>query len=259
LEKLLQGTIKTDEESGYSVASLTPLPEDPKVCQKIEDAFGLVRLEGRAGGAISRKSSFGSQVAGEMWRDALLALIIANIGVFIYLWFRFEFSGAWGFGAIVALIHDVLIATGAVIVANLCGWQLLIDLNVVAALLTIVGFSVNDTIVVFDRIREVKAMHPTRELKDIVNEAVNATLSRTILTSLTVLLADVALLALGGPTIRGLAYTLLVGFTVGTYSSIFVASPLMIWWYHRFGGGVVPVPVNTSKQPKDADAAGAEV
>jgi preprotein translocase subunit SecF len=121
--------------------------------------------------------------------------------------------------------------------APITGYPLRIDLNIIAALLTITGFSVNDTIVVFDRIREVKHAHPTRSYEEIVNEAVNATLSRTILTSLTVLLADAALLIFGGPTIRGMAYTLLVGFAVGTYSSIFIAAPLMIWWWRKFGAG----------------------
>jgi len=258
--KALQANAKAETEGNYITVELSPLPPDPKVAQKVEDALGSVKIEGRTGGAISFKSSFGSQVAGEMWMGALIALIVANIGVFIYLWFRFEFSGAWGFGAIVALIHDTLIALGGLIAANLAGYQLLIDLNVVAALLTIIGYSVNDTIVVFDRIREVKGAHPTRPYEEIVNEAVNATLSRTILTSLTVWLADLSLLIFGGPTIRGLAWTLLVGFTIGTYSSIFIASPLMVWWYRRFGGGQAPVPVGKAKQPNaDQMAEGAEV
>ena len=258
LQAMLNG-ITAQPDGGYVKAQVSPLPDKPETRKKIETALGSVRLDGRAGGPISRKSSFGSQVAGEMWRDALLALIFANIGVFIYLWFRFEFSGAWGFGAIVALTHDVFVATGGVIAANLAGFPLLIDLNIVAALLTIIGFSVNDTIVVFDRIREVKGMHPTRNYEDIVNEAVNATLSRTILTSLTVLLADVSLLVFGGPTIRGLAWTLLVGFTVGTYSSIFIASPLMIWWYRRFGGGTAPLPAASPARQQGEAASGAEV
>jgi SecD/SecF fusion protein len=258
--KALLNNAKAETEGNYIAVSLSPLPPDPNVAQKIENAMGTVKIEGRTSGAISRKSSFGSQVASEMWLGALIALIVANVGVFIYLWFRFEFSGAWGFGAIVALIHDTLIALGGLIAANLAGFPLLIDLNVVAALLTIIGYSVNDTIVVFDRIREVKGAHPTRPYEEIVNEAVNATLSRTILTSLTVLLADASLLIFGGQTIRGLAWTLLVGFTVGTYSSIFIASPLMVWWYRRFGGGQAPVPVSTSRQQQKEDMAeGAEV
>ncbi|MCY3023063.1 MAG: protein translocase subunit SecD [Planctomycetota bacterium] len=258
-DALLALNVSTPETSGgYAVANLTPLPADPKVRDKVAHALELVKVEGRAGGPISLKNSFGAQVAGEMWRDSLLALIVANIGVFIYLWFRFEFSGAWGFGAIVALIHDVIIAAGAVVVANLVlHMSILIDLNIIAALLTIVGFSVNDTIVVFDRIREVKAAHPTRNYEDIVNEAVNATLSRTILTSLTVILADLSLLIFGGPTIRGLAWTLLVGFTVGTYSSIFIASPLMIWWYRHFGAA--PIAASAPKQQRTDAPSGAEV
>jgi SecD/SecF fusion protein len=261
-------------EEGYLVASIGPLPEEPKLppeaagkpseanTKLIDDIVkivGALKVPGRADGAISRKDAFGAQVAGEMWKQALLALIIANAAVFIYIWFRFEFSGAWGFGAIVALVHDTVIATGGVVAAHMLGFPLRIDLNIVAALLTITGFSVNDTIVVFDRIREVKAAHPTRTYEEIVNEAVNATLSRTILTSLTVLLADTSLLIFGGPTIRGMAYTLLVGFTVGTYSSIFIAAPLMIWWYRTFGTGRAPVPTATTTRPQTGETEKARV
>lgn len=249
---------KVEDKGTYLEAELVGLPIDPTQKSKVASAIESARIDDRAGGPITRKNSFGSQVAGEMFRDAIFALILANLGVFIYLWFRFEFSGAWGFGAIMALIHDTMVAAGAVAVAHMLGFPIKIDLNIVAALLTIVGFSVNDTMVVFDRIREVKAAHPTRQYEDIVNEAVNATLSRTFLTAATVILADLALLIFGGPTIRGLAWTLLVGFIVGTYSSVFIASPLMIWWYRRFGGD----KRNTTAAPKPvkSDApAGAQI
>ncbi len=213
----------------------------------------------RIGGPISRINAFGAQVAGETGWMSLAALALANMAVFVYLWFRFEFSGAWGFGAIVALIHDVIIAAGAVIVAHICGMPILINLNIVAALLTITGFSVNDTIVVFDRIREVKAAHPTRSYEEIVNEACNATLSRTILTSLTVVMSVVSLLVFGGPSIKDMAYTLLVGFMVGTYSSIFIAAPLMIWWYKRFGSGRAPVPTQSRPKAEITGAGGAQI
>ncbi len=226
----------------------------------IKQAVELADLgEERTGGPISRTNAFGAQVAGETGLMSILALLVANFAVFIYLWFRFEFSGAWGFGAIVALLHDVIIAAGAVIVAHVLGFPILINLNIIAALLTITGFSVNDTIVVFDRIREVKAAHPTRSYEDIVNEAINATLSRTILTSLTVLLSVVSLLIFGGPTIKDMAFTLLVGFLVGTYSSIFIASPLMIWWYKRFGTGRAPVPQTKKESSGTSGAQGAQV
>ena len=248
--------LKADEKfPGYLIAQLGPLPTDLQQRAKVIAAADNMRIDDRAGGPISRKSGFGAAVAGEMKWQALLALVAANLGVFVYLWFRFEFSGAWGFGAIVALIHDVIIAAGGVVVANLLGFPILFNLNIVAALLTIVGYSVSDTIVVFDRIREVKAAHPTRSYEEIVNEAVNATLSRTILTQLTVLLADISLLIFGGPTIADMAYTLLVGFIVGTYSSIFIASPLMIWWYRSFGSGKAPAQSNAPKLSKEATGA----
>lgn len=229
-----------------------PLPADVERVERLKQAVTLAGINDRIGGPISSSNAFGAQVASETGWFSLGALLIANLAVFVYLWFRFEFSGAWGFGAIVALLHDVVIAAGAVIVAHLLGFPILINLNIVAALLTITGFSVNDTIVVFDRIREVKAAHPTRSYEDIVNEAINATLSRTILTSLTVILSVVSLLIFGGPTIKDMAFTLLIGFMVGTYSSIFIASPLMIWWYKRFGTGRAPVP---TKRPDTTDVA----
>ena len=234
--------------------------DDATRLQRIKQVLEVADLgEARIGGAISRTNAFGAQVASEMGLMSLAALIVANLAVFIYLWFRFEFSGAWGFGAIVALIHDVVIAAGAVIVAHILGFPILINLNIVAALLTITGFSVNDTIVVFDRIREVKAAHPTRSYEDIVNEACNATLSRTILTSLTVLLSVVSLLIFGGPTIKDMAFTLLIGFTVGTYSSIFIASPLMIWWYKRFGSGKAPIPSSNRSKSEPQSPQNAQV
>ncbi|MFH0938103.1 MAG: protein translocase subunit SecD [Planctomycetota bacterium] len=249
------------DKEGYLVAHIAPLPADSATRDKVFNVVKPLKVNNKIGGPISRVNSFGSQVASEMKWQALLALIIANLGIWIYLWFRFEFSGSWGFGAIVAVIHDATIATGAVVVANLLGEQfgftMMFNLNTVAALLTIVGFSVNDTIVCFDRIREVKAMHPTRQLEDIVDEAINATLSRTVLTSLTVLLAAVSLLAFGGPTIRDLSFTLIVGFIVGIYSSIYIASPLMIWWYRRFDAGQSAVSGSGNSKPSPRDAVGA--
>ncbi|HYF50764.1 MAG TPA: protein translocase subunit SecD [Planctomycetota bacterium] len=246
-------------QDAYQVAEIGPLPADPKQAESVVKVVKSLQIDGRAGGPISRVNGFGSQVAGEMWWQALAALIIANIAVFVYVWFRFDFSAAWGFGAIVALVHDVAIAAGGVVLAGLLGFPILINLNIVAALLTIIGFSVNDTIVTFDRIREVKHAHPTRPLAEVVNEAVNAMLGRTILTSLTVLIADLALLFFGGPTIQDMALTLLIGFIAGIYSSVFIASPLMIWWYERFGGGRAPVPGSAQESSAPAKPAGAQI
>jgi len=246
---------KVESKDGYVVAEVKApsTDSDPNRAEKVAKAIEVLKLDNRAEGAISRKNGFGAQVAGDMKWQALAALILANLGVGAYLWFRFEFSGAWGFGAIVALVHDVLIAVGAVMIAIWLGFPILINLNIVAALLSIIGFSVNDTIVTFDRIREVKAAHPTRSYEEIVNEAVNETLGRTVLTTLTVMLATVSLLIFGGPTIKDLAFTLLVGFIAGVYSSVFIAAPLMIWWYRTFGGGK-PMADSASTKPAKTTA-----
>ena len=160
---------------------------------------------------------------------------------------------AFGLAAVVALAHDVLVALGCLaasrFLAPFMGWALVdefrISLDVVAALLTIVGFSINDTIVIFDRLREVrgKARYLTKEM---VDRALNQTLSRTILTSGTAFLAVLILYAIGGAGIHAFAFTMLIGVVVGTYSSIYIATPLVLWLQHRVGGvpatGQVGVP-----------------
>ena len=254
--KALQVSKLKEEDLGGTqrpYLELSPLPEDKLARSRLTEVLQTVRLrigeqDYRAPGPISRKSSFGPQVSGEMGRTAIMALLASLVGIFLYLWFRFEFSGAWGYGAIVALIHDSIISVGACCLVTACNWPVLVDLNLVAAVLTIIGYSVNDTIVIYDRIREVKSAHPTRNLGDIVNEACNATLSRTILTSLTVWIALVSLLIFGGQTVRSLAFTLWVGVIVGTYSSIFIASPLMVWWYRKFGATFATYPTQPSAQ-----------
>jgi SecD/SecF fusion protein len=244
LDASLQAALKALKASPAQVVAegescyvdLAPLPADPIQRDQVRVAFLETRIAHQAEGPIGRQSSFGSQVAGELRGSAVLALLGSLVGIFLYLWFRFEFSGAWGFGAIVALLHDAMVAVGAVCLVSTLGIiPILIDLNLVAAVLTIIGFSVNDTIVIFDRIREVKAAHPTRALGEVVNESVNATLSRTILTTSTALVATLMLFLFGGPTIRDLTFTLLVGMVAGVYSTVFIASPLMMWWYRRYG------------------------
>ena len=149
------------------------------------------------------------------------AFVIALIGIVIYISWRFEF--AFAVGAIAALVHDVLVTAG---IYCLCGRQ--ISLPVVAALLTIVGYSVNDTIVVFDRIREDLKLVRGKSYAEICNLSINQCLSRTVLTSLTTMLAVSMLLVFGGGAINDFALTLCVGMLVGTYSSIFVATPMML-------------------------------
>ena len=173
---------------------------------------------------ILRIEKVGPAVGKDLTAKAINALLFAIVGICIYISLRFEFRFA--IAAILALFHDVLIAAGAL---SLTGREF--SIPVIAALLTVVGYSINDTIVVFDRIREdLRLMHKSR-YKEIINASINQTLSRTLLTSLTTLLVVGALFVLGGAVINDFAFVLLVGVIVGTYSSIFVASPLLVDWH----------------------------
>ncbi|MBI3828349.1 MAG: protein translocase subunit SecD [Planctomycetes bacterium] len=251
---------------------ISPLPADPLKRDKLLETLatnkfayvppGEKDINLRAEGPVSRKSSFGPQVASEMFLSSILAVLAALLAIFAYVWFRFEFSPAWGFGALVATLHDPTLCIGAAcLVTVLSPSPVLLNLDIIAAILTVIGYSVNDTIVVFDRIREVKTAHPTRDLGEIINEAVNATLSRTVLTSTTALITMLALLVFGGPTIRNLAFTLTIGIIVGTYSSIFIASPLMLWWVRTYGAGkaAAPAKVKEEKPGSEPDAHGAQI
>ncbi len=166
----------------------------------------------------------GAQIGKELKQRAVWSILLALVGIVIYISLRFEFGFA--LGAIVALAHDVLVTVG---VYTLFGRQL--SLPIVAALLTIVGYSVNDTIVVFDRIREDLKLVRGKTFMDICNLSINQTLSRTILTSLTTLIAVIVLLVIGGGAINDFAMALCIGIVVGTYSSIFVATPVVLAWY----------------------------
>jgi preprotein translocase SecF subunit len=177
--------------------------------------------------------SIGPRVGKELRTSAFWAIVFSWLGIMAYIWFRFEWQYAPG--AVLALIHDVTFAAGCF---ALFGWEF--DMNVLAALLVIIGFSINDTIVIYDRIRETIQARGTAELEGVVNEAINATLSRTILTSGLTQVVVVAILLLGGPVLRGFALALFIGIIVGTYSSIYVASALLIWLSRRYGH---PVPV----------------
>ena len=169
----------------------------------------------------------------------MIATIASWIIIAGYLWFRFK-SLSYGLAAVIAVIHDVLVTLGAVAVtywlAMVPGFheflgidQLKIDLPMIAAFLTLIGFSVNDTIVIFDRIREIKGKSPVLTAQTI-NDAVNQTLSRTILTSLTAWLVVVILYIFGGEGLHGFAFALVVGFLSGTYSTVYIASPILIDW-----------------------------
>ncbi|MDY0190485.1 MAG: protein translocase subunit SecF [Desulfuromonas sp.] len=177
---------------------------------------------------LRRIEMVGPQVGQELRQQGLMAVLYAMIGILVYVTWRFEL--VFALGAIVALVHDVLLTLGAF---SLFGKE--IDLPVIAAFLAIVGYSLNDTIIVYDRIRENTGKHLSSGFAATVNLSINETLSRTILTSTTTLLVVLALFLFGGAVIHNFAFALLVGVVVGTYSSIFVASPLLITWAEHKG------------------------
>jgi SecD/SecF fusion protein len=187
-------------------------------------------------------NAIGGKVAGNTKLTAVYALLASLLMIVLYVWVRFQ-NVAFGLAAVVALAHDVLVAVACLalsrFVAPFLGWALVddfkISLDVVAALLTIIGFSINDTIVIFDRLRELRGKSPFVSA-DMIDRAVNQTLSRTILTSGTALLATVILYFFGGQGIHAFAFTMLVGIITGTYSTIYIASPIVLWLQHRFGG-----------------------
>jgi len=171
---------------------------------------------------IRRVDMVGAKVGSELREKGLMAMVLAIIGILIYVSFRFE----WRFAvaSVLALVHDVTIAMGMIVLFNVE-----VNLDILAALLTILGYSLNDTIIVFDRIREGIRTIKNPDLEGIINESVSRTLSRTTLTSLTTFFVVLTLFLFGGEIINGFSFTLLVGVVVGTYSSIFVASPILMW------------------------------
>ena len=200
------------QESNSTLESLAG-----KIRTTLEATYGTGNVE------IRRTEMVGPQVGKDLRNKGLMAVLFAIVGMLVYITFRFEFR--FGLGAVVALIHDVLIT---VTVFSLVGME--IDLTVVAAFLTLIGYSVNDTVIVCDRIRENMGKHAKDTLGSIINRSINETLSRTVMTSGLTLLSVIALYAFGGSVIKGFAFAMLIGIVIGTYSSIFVASPVILYW-----------------------------
>jgi preprotein translocase subunit SecF len=166
-------------------------------------------------------------IAGAQLRNKAIAVTLAAlVGILMYIAFRFEWT--YGAAAVIAVFHDVLVTLGFFSM-----FQIEVSLNVIAALLTLVGFSVNDTIVVFDRIRENRRLHRRDSLYKITNDSINQTLSRTAITNGLVFLSVLALVLFGGDVLRAFSLALFIGVIVGTYSSVAVASPIMVWWEQR--------------------------
>jgi preprotein translocase subunit SecF len=176
---------------------------------------------------LRREESVGPKIGGELRDAASSAIAVSLFLIVIYIWFRFVFR--YGIAAIIALIHDVTLTLGIFSLLDLE-----ISLSVIAAFLTIIGYSLNDTIVVFDRIRENMRLRRKESYREVINRSINECLSRTVLTSLTTFFVSATLYAFGGPVIHDFAFALCFGVIIGTYSSTFIASPVLVFWYERF-------------------------
>ena len=224
---------KLKGNSIFDGASITEFGSPDEVVIRMKTTTGNVTtdigdetreaLKGTGNFKIRRVDIVGPKVGSELKEKGVMSLVLAVLGILVYVAFRFE----WRFAvaSIVALIHDVSIAMGAVALFSID-----VNLDVLAALLTLLGYSLNDTIIVFDRIREGITKSKKADLFEIINDSITRTLARTTLTSLTTFFVVVTLFMFGGEIIHAFAFTLLVGIVVGTYSSIFVASPILLWF-----------------------------
>ena len=184
-------------------------------------AVERVRAELSSDFDVRRVEIVGPQVSAELIQTGVMAVLAAIASMLIYIWFRFEWQ--FSVGAVLALVHDVALTIGLFALL-----QLDFNLSILAAILTIVGYSMNDTVVVYDRVRENLRKYKKMDLAELLNIAINETLSRTVMTSVTTMLALLALYILGGEVIRGFTFAMIWGVIVGTYSSIFIASPLLM-------------------------------
>jgi preprotein translocase subunit SecF len=205
----------------------------------------LTDLGPEVGATIERTEAVGP-VAGRALRNQAIAVtLLALVGVLLYIGSRFEWT--YGAAAVITVFHDVLVTLG---IFSIMQWE--IDLTVIAALLTLVGFSVNDTIVTFDRIRENLRLHRRTSLYDLTNEAINQTLSRTVITAGLVFFSVLAMVIFGGDVLRGFSLALFIGIIVGTYSTIAIATPLMVWFQQR----LEPAKRTTATREGGAQVAG---
>lgn len=218
------------------VQEVTDLTSGTNILVRIQQQEGgdeaqqevLVKVRAAFGDTVDfrRIEVVGPRVSGELVYNGTIAMLLALVGILIYVWFRFEWQFA--VGAIICTVHDVLMTLGFFTVL-----QLEFNLASIAALLTIVGYSLNDTVVVYDRIRENLRKFKKMSLTDLIDRSVNETLARTVTTSLTTLLALTALLVFGGSVIRSFVAAMIFGIIIGTYSSIFIAAPLLIYFKLR--------------------------
>ena len=203
--------IRIQAQPGQEAATSTLVENSLQKLREVSEDIKFVSVE-----------SVGPKVSGELIKTAIIAVFLAISAVLFYIWIRFEWQFA--VGAISALIHDVILTIGI-----FSALQIKFDLAIIAAILTIVGYSLNDTVVVFDRVRENLRKFKKRSLVEVMNLSINETMSRTVMTSVTTLLALISLFILGGDVIRGFVFAMIWGVVVGTYSSIFIASAILLW------------------------------
>ncbi len=238
---LADASIQESAQSGkYYITVRSPLNTSDKVEKQIIQTMPSANFK------VERSERVGALVGGELAKSSLVALGLGILGILIFVTFRFELSFA--VGAIVALLHDVIITVG---VFSLLGREL--TLTMVGAVLTIAGYSINDTIVVYDRIREGLASGRRGTIEEIMNSSINQTLSRTILTSTVTLIPILCLFLLGGAVLRDFSLAIIVGVVVGTYSSIFIASPIVLWWTRARGQSTSTLRREVTQKPTAAN------
>ena len=228
---------------GKDSTGLSIRTKDLKVDSRTKLEAALTEKIGKFDPKKIQNDTVGPTLGQELFQSGLIAIGLSFGLILLYLSFRFKFD--YAFFAFVALFHDVFITTGIFSILGLVG-GVEIDSLFVVGLLTIIGFSVNDTVVIYDRIREVISLHPDQPINEIVDDAVNQTMSRSINTTLTVLLTLFAIFFFGGDTLKNFALCLISGFTAGAYSSIFIASTLFAWW--RENHPVTPNPAVVSSE-----------
>ena len=240
--KTLRLTLRATEKAPDASVGET----DKFVVEKLRATFPEAKFE------VKSTDKVGPIIGEELRNTAISAALLALLGIMVYVAFRYEFSFA--IAAVVAIVHDILMTMGCYFLTGVFGHGRELNSTTVAALLTIIGFSINDTIVIFDRIREDLKLGVRGTFRELVNQALNQTLSRTIITSGTVFLATMSLYIFGGGPVNDFAFTFLVGIITGTYSSIFIASALVLWWHKgqrpNIGGGVVAVDPTPSAEIK---------
>lgn len=244
--KILPEEIKSFGEENQFLLRLKEVGEE---ANKVETALVNVLKDYKI--QILKKDSIGPKIGAELRTQALIAVMLAIIAMLIYIGLRFEFT--FGIGAIVALVHDVIFTLGMLIIFDKLNiFNLEINQGILAAILTVVGYSVNDTVIIFDRIRENREKHKGLPFAKIANLSINETLSRTIITVLTVLIVLVVMIFFSGPVLQGFAFTITVGILVGTYSSIFIATSFVLWYMKKVKK--INVEEDISKQTVPAKA-----